>query len=494
MDYCDDESCRNVCGGPFLLPDRCDTIPGAIDGRLQPVPLKDRTNVNPRPPDRASRPAASALTGASQSDGHKSNLPGIGKWKTPEDKEAHRAARVKGWSEKRQKGWLANFTPEERELVHRRFDAQDVLDAIVSSPKFVDFYIKEWGDVMTTCVQNIIDGARKSQIKKNDACANVIQANFYAAFELCLNPLLESLGRSRISSPCALDATVEYLRQKLDPVNPTIIHGISVCARGGGGGEMLANHAGAPPHYSLIHRAFEEVSPGAVFFDLPSNPFTCAPQACQTYHCMEGTVGGKWFHTHFLHSWAGTCEEAFGLKIVAVALIGETSVLRYGSRSEIAKELGVSADIITGVPHYFYIYTHGVMRADVLRLGVLKVKEVVADSLTVAEDHELKSLIEKDAEQKLKRKRGEGAGPLVVLCAECKTDKTSVWRAGENPDEKICQSCYLGGQVRTYWSHPRVPLHHVPPHLSSSRRLTTTTSAPGAAPRTDRTGSSPGAS
>ena len=89
---------------------------------------------------------------------------------------------------------------------------------------------------MTTYVQNIIDGARKSKIKKNDACANVIQANFYAAFELCLNPLLESLGRSKISSPCALDATVEYLRQKLDPVNPTIIHGISVCARGGGRG------------------------------------------------------------------------------------------------------------------------------------------------------------------------------------------------------------------------------------------------------------------
>ena len=523
MDSCDDESCRNVCGGPFSLPDSCDTIPGAIDGRLQPVPLKDRTNVNPRPPDRASRPAASALTGASQSDGHTSNLPGIGKWKTPEDKEAHRAARVKGWTEKRQKGWLANFTPEERELVHRRFDAQDVLDAIVSSPKcVVDFYIKEWGDVMTTYVQNIIDGARKSKIKKNDACANVIQANFYAAFELCLNPLLESLGRSRISSPCALDATVECLRQKLDPVNPTIIHGISVCARGGGGGELLANHADAPPHYSLIHRAFEEVSLGAVFFDLPVNPFTCAPQACQTYHCIECTVGGKWFHIRFLHSWAGTCEEAFGLKIVAVALIGETSVLRYGSRCEIAKELGVSADIITGVPHYFYIYKHGVMRADVLRLGVLKIKEVVADGLTVAEDRELKSLIEKDAERKLKRKRGEGAGPLVVLpdvihrvqhyivtgakgdwravcdgtvrCAVCKIDKTSRWRTGENPDEKICQSCYLGDKVRTCWSHARVPLHRVPPHLSSSRRLTTTTSAPGAAPRTDRTGSSPGAS
>ena len=550
MDYCD-ESCRNVCGGPFSLPDSCDTIPGAIDGRLQPVPLKDRTNVNPRPPDRASRPAASALTGASQSDGHTSNLPGIVKWKTPEDKEAHRAARVKGWSEKRQKGWSANFTPEEHELVHRRFDAEDVLDAIVRSPKcVVDFYIKEWGDVMTTYVQNIIDGARKSKIKKNDACADVIQANFYAAFELCLNPLLESLGRSRISSPCALDATVECLRQKLDPVNPTIIHGISVCARGGGGGELLANHAGAPPHYSLIHRAFEEVSQGAVFFDLPSNPFTCAPQACQTYHCMKCTVGGKWFHIRFLHSWAGTCEEAFGLKIVAVALIGETSVLMYGSRCEIAKELGVSADIITGVPHYFYIYTHGVMRADVLRLGVLKIKEVVADVLTVAEDHELKSLIENDAERKLKRKRGEGAGPLVVLhpklqenvepsrgrrrravsrvarrsddvihrvqhhivlgakgdkravcdgtvmCAVsvCKTDKTSVWHPGENPDEKICHSCYSRDKVRTCWSHARVPLHRVPPHLSSSRRLTTTTSAPGAAPRTDRTGSSPGAS
>ncbi|EEH53622.1 uncharacterized protein MICPUCDRAFT_69891 [Micromonas pusilla CCMP1545] len=126
--------------------------------------------------------------------------------------------------------------------------------------------------------------------------------------------------------------------------------------------------------------------------------------------------------------------------------------------------------------------------------------------------------------RKLKRKRGEGAGPLVVLplpdvihrvqhyivtgakgdrravcdgtvlCAVCKTGKTSRWRTGENPEEKICQKCYLRDKVRTCWSHARVPLHRVPPHLSSSRRLTTTTSAPGAAPRTDRTGSSPGAS
>jgi hypothetical protein len=123
---------------------------------------------------------------------------------------------------------------------------------------------------------------------------------------------------------------------------------------------------------------------------------------------------------------------------------------------------------------------------------------------------------------KLKRKRGEGAGPLVVLpnvihrvqhyivpgakgdrravcdgtvlCAVCKTYKTSRWHPGENPDEKICQRCYLRDKVRTCWSHARVPLHRVPPHLSSSRRLTTTTSAPGAAPRTDRPGSSPGAS
>ena len=235
MDCCDDESCRNVRGGPFLLPERCDTIPGSIDGRLQPVPLKDLTNVKPRLPDRASRPAAAAVTGASQSDGHTSNIPGIRKWKTPEDKEEHRAARVKGWTEKRQKGWSANFNPEERELIHRRFDAEDVLDAIARSPQCVDSYGKEWGDVMTTCVKNIVDGSRKKKLMKNDACANVIQGTFSAAFDLCLNPLLESLGRSRISSPCALDATVEYLRQKLDPVNPTIIHGIE-----GGEGERCS--------------------------------------------------------------------------------------------------------------------------------------------------------------------------------------------------------------------------------------------------------------
>jgi hypothetical protein len=136
-----------------------------------------------------------------------------------------------------------------------------------------------------------------------------------------------------------------------------------------------------------------------------------------------------------------------------------------------------------------------------------------------------KTLSKKKAASKKKMlatQRGEGAGPLVVLpnvihrvqhyivpgakgdrravcdgtvlCAVCKTYKTSRWHPGENPDEKICQRCYLRDKVRTCWSHARVPLHRVPPHLSSSRRLTTTTSAPGAAPRTDRPGSSPGAS
>jgi len=569
MDCCDDESCRNVRAGPFLLPERCGTIPrSSIDGRLQPVPLSDLTNVSPRP-DRASRPAAAAVTGASQSDGLASKIPGIRKWETPEDKENHRAARVKGWSEKRQKGWSSNFTPEERELIERRFDAEEVLDAIARSPQCADIFGKEWCDVLTSCVTGIVDGSRKDKLQKNEACANVVQGTFCAAFDLCLNPLLESLGRSRISSPCALDATVEYLRQKLDPVNPTIIHGISVCARGGGGGEMLANHAGAPPQYSIIHRAFEEASPGAVFFDLPCNPFTCAPQACQTFHCMESSVGGKWFRTRFLLSWAVCCEKAYGLKIAAVALIGENSVLRYGSRNKIAEKLGVDASIITNVPHYYFIFKDGEMKADVLRFGVLQIQAVVADGLTDAEEREMDSLLEKGAtgrKGKRKRKKREGAGPLMVLpgvapestkvagplvvlpgvapestkvagplvvlpgvvpestkvdangkkivrrrhytkpgskgdrravcdgtvqCVECKTYETSSWHPGEYLDEVICEHCHNGGKVRTCWSHPRVLLHRVPPHLSSSCRLAPTTSAPGAAPSTRQTGPKP---
>jgi len=148
-----------------------------------------------------------------------------------------------------------------------------------------------------------------------------------------------------------------------------------------------------------------------------------------------------------------------------------------------------------------------------------------APEKAASEKKRIEKLSKKKAASKKKMlatQRGEGAGPLVVLpnvihrvqhyivtgakgdrravcdgtvrCAVCKTGKTSVWHPGENPDEKICQSCYLGDKVRTCWSHARVPLHRVPPHLSSSRRLTTTTSAPGAAPRTDRPGPSPGAS
>ena len=188
---------------------------------------------------------------------------------------------------------------------------------------------------------------------------------------------------------------------------------------------MLANHAGAPPQYSIIHRAFEEVSPGAVFFDLPSNPFTCAPQACQNYHCMECTVGGKWFHTRFLHSWAGCCEQAYGLEIVAVALIGENSVLRYGSRDEIAEKLGVNARIITGVPHYFYIFKNGAMQADVLRFGMLKIQAVVADGLTEAEEREKESLLEEGATgRKRKRKKREGAGAMAMRAENIAKGKT----------------------------------------------------------------------
>jgi hypothetical protein len=148
-----------------------------------------------------------------------------------------------------------------------------------------------------------------------------------------------------------------------------------------------------------------------------------------------------------------------------------------------------------------------------------------APEKAASEKKRIEKLSKKKAASKKKMlatQRGEGAGPLVVLpnvihrvqhyivpgakgdrravcdgtvlCAVCKTYKTSRWHPGENPDEKICQRCYLRDKVRTCWSHARVPLHRVPPHLSSSRRLTTTTSAPGAAPRTDRPGSSPGAS
>jgi len=117
MDCCDDEPCRTVRGGPFSLPEKRNSIPGSSSGRLQPVPLGDVTNANPSlraPPDRASRPAAAAVTGASQSDGPKWIIPGIWKWTSPEEKKDHRAAREIGWTEKRQKGWSDNFTEEER--------------------------------------------------------------------------------------------------------------------------------------------------------------------------------------------------------------------------------------------------------------------------------------------------------------------------------------------------------------------------------------------
>ena len=135
-------------------------------------------------------------------------------------------------------------------------------------------------------------------------------------------------------------------------------------------------------------------------------------------------------------------------------------------------------------------------------------------------------------EQKLKRKRGEGAGPIVVLpgvapksdkkdasgkaivrkahytvkgakgvgrakcdgeteCAKCGVTATSTWHG---TDEKVCHSCYLGAKVRICRSHLRVPLLHFPPHRSSSRRLATATSAPGADPRTPPTGTTPRAS
>ena len=132
-------------------------------------------------------------------------------------------------------------------------------------------------------------------------------------------------------------------------------------------------------------------------------------------------------------------------------------------------------------------------------------------------------------ERKLKRKRGEGAGPIVVLpgaapksdkkdangkaiyrvkhyhvkgakgdrrakcdgeteCAKCGVTATSKWYG---TDEKICRSCYNGAKVRIRRSHLRVPPLHSPPYRSSSRRLATATSAPGAAPRTRRTGPKP---
>ena len=135
-------------------------------------------------------------------------------------------------------------------------------------------------------------------------------------------------------------------------------------------------------------------------------------------------------------------------------------------------------------------------------------------------------------ERKLKRKRGEGAGPIVVLpgvapksdkkdadgkvihrqahytvkgakgvgrakcdgeteCAKCGVTATGKWHG---TDEKVCHSCYLGAKVRICRSHLRVPLLHFPPHRSSSRRLATATSAPAAAPRTPPTGTPPRAS
>ena len=137
-------------------------------------------------------------------------------------------------------------------------------------------------------------------------------------------------------------------------------------------------------------------------------------------------------------------------------------------------------------------------------------------------------------ERKLKRKRGEGAGPIAVLpgvapesdkkdasgkaifrkghyqvkgakgttrhrgkcdgeteCAKCGVTATSKWHG---TDEKVCESCYNGAKVRICQSNLRVPPPHFPPHLSSSRRLATATSAPGAAPKTPRTGTSPRAS
>ena len=135
-------------------------------------------------------------------------------------------------------------------------------------------------------------------------------------------------------------------------------------------------------------------------------------------------------------------------------------------------------------------------------------------------------------ERKLKRKRGEGAGPIVVLpgvapksdkkdangkvihrqghytvkgasgkfrvkcdgeteCAKCGVTATGKWYG---TDEKLCNSCYLGAKVRICRSHLRVPPPHFPPHRSSSSRLATATPAPGAAPKTPRTGTSPRAS
>ena len=137
-----------------------------------------------------------------------------------------------------------------------------------------------------------------------------------------------------------------------------------------------------------------------------------------------------------------------------------------------------------------------------------------------------------EEERKLKRKRGEGAGPIVVLpgaapksdkkdangkaiyrvkhyhktgakgttrakcdgeteCAKCGVIATSTWHGTA---EKVYHSCYLGAKVRICRSHLRVPPPHFPPHLSSSSRLATATSAPGAAPKTPPTGPSPRAS
>jgi hypothetical protein len=73
-------------------------------------------------------------------------------------------------------------------------------------------------------------------------------------------------------------------------------------------------------------------------------------------------------------------------------------------------------------------------------------------------------------------------------CARCGVIKTSKWYG---TDEKICRQCYNRGKVRICRSHLRVPPPHFPLHRSSSRRLAMATSAPGAAPKTALTGTSP---
>ena len=64
-------------------------------------------------------------------------------------------------------------------------------------------------------------------------------------------------------------------------------------------------------------------------------------------------------------------------------------------------------------------------------------------------------------------------------CAKCGVTATGEWHG---TDEKLCKSCYNGARVRICRSYFRVPPPHFPPHLSSSSRLATATSAPGAAP------------